>query len=379
MNKIVFVIILSLLLFVPITPAVALRPRYVYDEYDLLNPSQEEGINDFLCTVDDQTTCEIVFVIESYTAPQPDIFTKALEYFEDIPLDGVKGIGKEGKDNGVLVILTMKDGDAFIMTGYGVEGDLTDSECGRIIDNILVPNLNDYKDFDAIMKTAEAIAEELGYEEAEPETVETKSEITEKEFIIIAGLAITLVLIVFIIQKYLERKREQKMREYREEQLRLRKEREKKKAELAKKQQEDWWATRPIRYGYCPKCETQRKTKQVDTKRSEILIEGMWWAILFYSLKCLTCGTIFNKEYNRKEIETAVARTARLALEAKRREEQRKRDEERRKRREREEEESRRYRSSSSRSSSRSSYSSGGSFGGGRTGGGGAGGGFRPR
>jgi uncharacterized protein len=49
------------------------------------------------------------------------------------------GIGQEKSNNGVLVIASMEDRELRIEVGYGLEGDLTDIACGRIIDNLLVP------------------------------------------------------------------------------------------------------------------------------------------------------------------------------------------------------------------------------------------------
>jgi len=202
MNKptrhLLFIIIL-LSLLIPI--AICTRPQYVYDEYDLLTDTQEQQVDDYLYDVDVQTTCEIVIVIESYTAPYATIFDMALDYFENVPLDGRTGIGKADKDNGVLFIMTMKDGDSYIMTGYGVEGDLTDAECGRILDEVLIPNLNDYKDFDAIMKSSEAIAKELGYEVDEPDPV-IQPDNEERELnwrFLIPLIIVLLVLLVLVL------------------------------------------------------------------------------------------------------------------------------------------------------------------------------------
>ena len=351
----------------------ALRPNYIYDEYDLLTDSQETDINNFLTNVDEQTTCEIVFVIESYLGDYPTIFDMALAYFEDVELDGKTGIGKEGKDNGVLIIMTMKTGDVFIMVGYGLEGDLTDAECGKILDNILIPKLNDYKDFDAIMLTAEAIAKEIGYvkESSEPEKPKfylSKEEITEILIIITIMIIIIVATLIFHWRKNAINEKRRLQHEI--ERAKFLNEQKKIREAEERKRQEEWWATRPVMMGHCPKCDTERKSKQIDTKQSESLLDNVWWWIIsYYVLKCLTCKTTYQKEYDRKKYETVEQRATRLARDE---EERRKREKIEQKRREDEK------RKSSYRRSTRSSSS--GSFGGGRTGGGGAGrsGGFRP-
>ena len=51
------------------------------------------------------------------------------------------GIGDNEKDNGVLMLIALKDRDLRIEVGSGVEGELTDVTAGRIVDTIMVPRL----------------------------------------------------------------------------------------------------------------------------------------------------------------------------------------------------------------------------------------------
>lgn len=50
------------------------------------------------------------------------------------------GVGQQGKDNGLLMILDMQDRDVFIATGYGLEEYIPDITAGRIVQHELVPN-----------------------------------------------------------------------------------------------------------------------------------------------------------------------------------------------------------------------------------------------
>lgn len=54
---------------------------------------------------------------------------------ENIAIDVFKkwGIGKAKKDNGVLYVVAIEDRKARVEVGYGLEGDLTDIECGRLV------------------------------------------------------------------------------------------------------------------------------------------------------------------------------------------------------------------------------------------------------
>jgi len=50
------------------------------------------------------------------------------------------GIGKKGKDNGVLLLVAINDRKMRIETGYGVEAVLTDAEAARVLDELLTPH-----------------------------------------------------------------------------------------------------------------------------------------------------------------------------------------------------------------------------------------------
>ena len=49
------------------------------------------------------------------------------------------GIGKDDKDNGVLLLFSRSDGRVRLEIGLGLEGCLNDSKCGRILDDNFVP------------------------------------------------------------------------------------------------------------------------------------------------------------------------------------------------------------------------------------------------
>lgn len=49
------------------------------------------------------------------------------------------GIGKKGKDDGLLLLVAPKERKVRIETGYGLEGFLPDSLCGMIVDRIMIP------------------------------------------------------------------------------------------------------------------------------------------------------------------------------------------------------------------------------------------------
>jgi uncharacterized protein len=62
------------------------------------------------------------------------------------------GVGQQGKDNGLLMLLDMQDNDVYISTGYGLEEYIPDITASRITQNELIPNFKNgdfYKGVDA--------------------------------------------------------------------------------------------------------------------------------------------------------------------------------------------------------------------------------------
>ncbi|MDF1574678.1 MAG: TPM domain-containing protein [Bacteroidales bacterium] len=50
------------------------------------------------------------------------------------------GIGQQGRDNGLLVLMDMQKNDVFISTGYGLEEYIPDITASRIVQNEMIPN-----------------------------------------------------------------------------------------------------------------------------------------------------------------------------------------------------------------------------------------------
>ena len=125
-------------------PSLALKvqqipnPQQVYggwvtDMADLLTPETEAKLNRIISRLERRNGTEIAIVTVPETSPadSPKQFaTKLFNYW---------GIGKKGKDNGILFLISKKDKRVEIETGYGVEEILPDSLVGNIIDRQIIP------------------------------------------------------------------------------------------------------------------------------------------------------------------------------------------------------------------------------------------------
>lgn len=129
----------------------------VYDYVNLLTTQQSKQLEQKLIRYSDSTSTQIVITIISTTQG------------ENINYLGAKwgqkwGIGQEGKDNGILIILAKDDRKIAINTGYGVEGSLPDALSKRIIENIILPEFRNGDYYGGLDKGADVIFQALNGE-----------------------------------------------------------------------------------------------------------------------------------------------------------------------------------------------------------------------
>ncbi len=105
---------------------------YVNDFAKVISPAEKARITALIKEVKRKTTAEIAVVTVPTIAP----LTKeryAVELYQRW------GIGEKGKDNGVLILLSLKERVWKIETGYGLEGALPDMIVSEIGRKIMVP------------------------------------------------------------------------------------------------------------------------------------------------------------------------------------------------------------------------------------------------
>jgi len=352
-----------------------IRPNYVYDEEGLLFEYQEDQLEEFLTAIDTNYSVEIV-VVTLKVFPN-NITGDDAKYvvFNDIELDNRTGIGNPETDKGVLFLMSWAENYVGIEVGYGLEGDLTDAQAGRILDEFIPIYLEDtYKGFEYVV---EAIAGHVGYEEPS----QPQGEDNTMTYIFIGVLVFVGIAFLWIVSSWnqramkkarsVRRLRDADKMKYNSLQSEIYRTRENYEQKL--KEAEARLKPKPVEVHQCPHCNDTRRVQVQNSKPDEEVRNGWWWYFVGLSLMCLTCGTYFGMKQNEKRVEGIKTRRSRLKREAKEAEEERQR---RRKIQEEEDErrarDRRRRMSSPSRSSSPSSSPSRSNFGGGRSGGGGA-------
>jgi uncharacterized protein len=105
---------------------------YVNDFAQVLSPAASSDLNARLVTLEKDTSVELAVVtVDSLNGDSIENYA--------VGLFQAWGIGKTGKDNGILLITSMAEKKVKIEVGYGLEGIITDGRAGRILDNEVIP------------------------------------------------------------------------------------------------------------------------------------------------------------------------------------------------------------------------------------------------
>ncbi len=111
---------------------------HVNDWANLLQPDAKAALEEKLRAYEQKTSIEIAIV----TTPSLGDMT-----VEDYTIELAQGwgVGKKGKDNGIVLLIAPNERKLRIEVGYGLEGDFTDMGAGRIRDVAILPHFKNAK------------------------------------------------------------------------------------------------------------------------------------------------------------------------------------------------------------------------------------------
>ena len=164
---------------------------YVSNPDGILSAIAVAEINRIAADLDSQYGIELaVVVIESVVESEPRMF--ATELFSHW------GIGKAGKDNGLLVLLLTRQDQRQIIfeTGYGLEGILPDAICFRLQQQYMLPDFSEGRYSEGMLKGVRAIAAHLAANETELENMKDEEDGYQPLFIILGMFFLPLGLIL---------------------------------------------------------------------------------------------------------------------------------------------------------------------------------------
>lgn len=141
-------------------PHVCSLSNYVANPDNILSQATVDKLNQLSLSIDHRAEVELVVVAIDDMAYTTDVADFSQTLFN------AWGIGKKGKNTGVLILLVRNSRDVRIHTGGGMEGILSDGRCSDIVQNQMIPLLREEQWDAGIMAGAEAIAMEVTTDEA---------------------------------------------------------------------------------------------------------------------------------------------------------------------------------------------------------------------
>lgn len=157
LNKIIIFLILLFLVFIP------------NKVYAIKSPTSSFYVNDYANVLSEDIEDYIIEKgVKLYNADGTQIVVSVVDSLEGLSIEEYAlemfrsfGIGDKEKNNGILILLSIKDREVRIEVGYGLEGIINDGKVGRIIDNYMIPSFSNDNWEDGITKGYDAIYAEI--------------------------------------------------------------------------------------------------------------------------------------------------------------------------------------------------------------------------
>ena len=147
----------------------ALTGRIV-DNANIITRKDKQEINSYLENLENSTGAQVaVLTVNSLDGDSIEDFSiKVAESWQ---------LGQKDKDNGALIVVALKEHKPRIEVGYGLEGTLTDTKCGLILRNVIIPEFRNGDYSEGILKGVKNIAGLL----SENEELVSKSVLKESD------------------------------------------------------------------------------------------------------------------------------------------------------------------------------------------------------
>lgn len=156
MKKALFLALLLLFpLFVLAATSFPAPAGHVNDFAEMLTLQTRQNIEEVLTQFESETGHELAVVTISALGSDQTIETYANELFQ------AWGIGKKGKDDGLLLLISRDDREMRIETGYGLEGAVPDIEAGHVISDVLVPNFQAEHYDEGVLNAVDRLIEDI--------------------------------------------------------------------------------------------------------------------------------------------------------------------------------------------------------------------------
>lgn len=162
----------------------SLRPAADVNDYTgVLSPEQKATLEVRCRQLRAKSGAQLaVVIIKSLQGGQIDDF--AVKLFKQW------GIGQQGKNNGILLLVALDDRKARIEVGYGLEPILPDALAGRVLDQQLFPAFKQQRYYDGLLAAVSRIAEII--ERNEPASPADRGQAFPQEVLVFVVLLLAL-------------------------------------------------------------------------------------------------------------------------------------------------------------------------------------------
>jgi len=123
---------------------------FVTDQTGTMNQQEVQALENKLQNLQEAKGSQIIVLVI------PSTFPEEIEQFGIRVADTLK-IGREGIDDGVILIVAKEDRRVRIEVGYGLEGAIPDAYAKRIIEQIIIPDFRDGQYYSGIIHGVDAI------------------------------------------------------------------------------------------------------------------------------------------------------------------------------------------------------------------------------
>ncbi len=189
----------ALLMLIDLPPAAAQQvdvipksDRLVNDRAGMLSSSEQRMLEQKLRAYADSTSTQVVIaIIQRLDGVPPAMYATEL--------GRQWGIGQEGKDNGVVVLVSEADREVFIAPGYGLEGAIPDAIANRIYRNIIRPAFREGDYYRGLNRATDAIIAAASGE-YEADATATRSTDDEGGGVSTANIFMILIILYFALK-----------------------------------------------------------------------------------------------------------------------------------------------------------------------------------
>lgn len=171
------------------------RTRYTCNPDGILSANAVNTMDSIFYALEQQTGIQTVLAVVGEIDPA-DCFEFAHALFT------AQGVGQQGKDNGLVILLSTEERCIQFVTGYGLEGSLPDAICKRIQSKYMVDLLGDERWDEAMVAGSRALYKHLM---GDPTLIEEERQEAKEDRQALIGFMVFMVaaILIFVIIGYI--------------------------------------------------------------------------------------------------------------------------------------------------------------------------------